>query len=392
MNAAHANQRLRELLAHFPRRVIDHIASACQLDVNDLTRKGHLIGALCAVPIARLEPGLVVAVTQRDLQHLCDRLGLAQSGSKHQVVARLLSALTDPDVPLSRWQTFEDARDFARSLELTGQSAWYAYVKGGLADKPPCPEDIPKGPHDVYANQGWISWGDFLGTGNPARQLVAYRPFAQAREFARSLGLRDVAEWLVFVQTRMGNRRLLPPDIPAAPHWVYRDAGWTSYGDWLGTGRLGSQNRVFRSYEEARAFARQLGIRTEPEWRAYCRNENGKYPARPPDIPSNPSRAYRDAGWSTWGDFLGSNTIAAHKRSFLSFKDARAFARGLGFRSHLEWRAWCQAGKRPPNIPAGPDQIYRDRGWKGWGDFLGTGNVRRGYQTWSYEAGAPIGS
>jgi hypothetical protein len=74
--------------------------------------------------------------------------------------------------------------------------------------------------------------GDWLGTGNIASQLREYRPFGEAKAFARSLKLQNTLEWRKF--TKSGK---LPSDMPANPDQTYKDKGWSGYGDWLGTGR-----------------------------------------------------------------------------------------------------------------------------------------------------------
>ena len=43
-----------------------------------------------------------------------------------------------------------------------------------------------------------------------------------------------------------------------------------------------------------------------------------------------------------------------------------------------KWKTWDD---RHNDIPYTPDNAYKNLGWKGWGDFLGTGNTsgkRRG--------------
>ena len=49
-------------------------------------------------------------------------------------------------------------------------------------------------------------------------------------------------------------------------------------------------------------------------------------------------------------------------------------ARSLGLASNKEWWVWCKEG-RPPNVPATPHTIYKDRGGQGWGHWLGTGKA-----------------
>jgi hypothetical protein len=77
----------------------------------------------------------------------------------------------------------------------------------------------------------------------------------------------------------------------------------------------------------------------------------------------------------SWGDFLGTNTVATFNRTFRSFAAARAYVRKLGLRSRDEWPTWCTSGNRPADIPTRPHIKYAKHGWVSWGDFLGTGNV-----------------
>ena len=71
----------------------------------------------------------------------------------------------------------------------------------------------------------------------------------------------------------------------------YKDKGWKGWGDWLGTGNVATFNREFRSFNEAREFARSLGLKTAKDWQKFT--SSGK---RPDDIPSNPHRSYSNKG------------------------------------------------------------------------------------------------
>ncbi len=57
---------------------------------------------------------------------------------------------------------FRAARDFARSLGLSKPSDWRLFSSGKLSALPPRPRDIPTEPQKTYANQGWVSWDDWL--------------------------------------------------------------------------------------------------------------------------------------------------------------------------------------------------------------------------------------
>ncbi len=63
------------------------------------------------------------------------------------------------------------------------------------------------------------------------------------------------------------------------------------------------------------------------------------------------------------------------KKQFKNFQEARKFVHSLKFKSGNEWRKYCNSGNRPLDIPSNPNQVYRQNGWKGMGDWLGTGRI-----------------
>ncbi len=63
-----------------------------------------------------------------------------------------------------------------------------------------------------------------------------------------------------------------------------------------------------------------------------------------------------------------------NKKESLSFEEAREHARALEFKSYGEWAIYCKSGQRPSYVPAAPRRVYKGE-WRGWGDWLGTGNV-----------------
>lgn len=78
---------------------------------------------------------------------------------------------------------------------------------------------------------------------------LSWRPFEEARTFIHSLGLKNNDEWREY--RKKGN---LPKDIPTAPDKIYKNRGWISWGDWLGTGTVSHWFRKHRSFEKAREF------------------------------------------------------------------------------------------------------------------------------------------
>jgi superfamily II DNA or RNA helicase len=282
---------------------------------------------------------------------------------------------------LSR-RPFEEAREFARSLQLNGIKEWQKFCRREMPDKGQRPEDIPSNPHLVYKDKGWVSWGDWLGTGFIAFGNREYRPFVEAREFARSLKLKNRDEWTMFCKGEMPEKGQLPEDVPAFPYRPYTGKGWISYSDWLG---YVSRGREYSSFEEAREFARSLRLRNRREWGQFCRGEISEKGKLPDDIPVDPLTTYFNEGWIGWSDWLGTGKERlSMRRQYRPFEEARAFARSLGFTSREEWTNFCKGempekGQLPQDIPAFPYRAYKGKGWISYSDWLGYISTQYGH-------------
>jgi hypothetical protein len=272
--------------------------------------------------------------------------------------AEAISTRIWESVGKANWRPFIPAREFVRGLDLKSRAKWKEYYQSDRR-----PPDIPTNPNVVYAQEAWISMGDWLGTGTIATHLREYLAFNEGRNVARSLNSKSQAEWDELV--RSGK---LPPKLPKAPHMVYADDGWLSWGDWLGTGRIATYNIEYLPFEEARAYARSLRLTTREEWLKF-----GRSGGLPKNIPIKPERTYVGKGWRGVGDWLGTQTIAAHLRHYRPFEEARAFVRTLGLGSASEYREWCKSDRRPSDIPTNPHRRYDE--WTSWADWLGTATV-----------------
>ena len=144
----------------------------------------------------------------------------------------------------------------------------------------------------------------------------------------------------------------------------FAEAIWTRI--WEGVGRAN-----WRNFEDARAFARVLGLKSSAQWLDYC--QSGKKPA---DIPASPEVIYANNGWSGINDWLDTGKVAPGQHR--AFTEARAFARSLELKSIDEWLDYCKSGKKPADIPVAPHNVYANDGWSGWGDWLGTGKAAPG--------------
>ena len=321
--------------------------------------------------------------------------------------------------PKTIFLPFEEAREFVRKLNLQNREEFFKWAKSKNK-----PLNIPSSPVDVYSSQ-WINWRDWLGEKNKevkqpkqpkyisfleARHLVRqysfqsykdflnwvaidgpslripsypqatyrmewngaddwigketsenklprFRKFEEAREYSRKLGLKTAKEWNDWAKT---DQR--PKDIPKAPNRVYSE-NWDRWGDWLGTFNFSTTKRDYKSFDEARDFARTLGIKNFIEWKGWCKS--GEVPN---GIPLSPSVVYSE-DWKGWGDWLGSGRLSNSNRIFLSFIEARNKARSLKLKGNKSWGEWHRLHK-PKDLPAAPHHFY-EKEWLSWGDWLG---------------------
>ena len=65
-----------------------------------------------------------------------------------------------------KYLCFSEAHKFAKSLNFKTRKEWRLYVKGGITDRPPKPDNIPAHPDGIYRLKGWQGWKYWLGTAN----------------------------------------------------------------------------------------------------------------------------------------------------------------------------------------------------------------------------------
>ena len=196
---------------------------------------------------------------------------------------------------------------------------------------------------------------------------VNWMPFSEARAFAHTLNLKGNKEWYTYCKSGK-----ISPDLTTIPQRVYQGKGWKSWSDWVGTHRAGWK-QTYLPFNEARDFVQSLDIDTNRTWKIYCKSGQ-----KPTNIPGHPQRIYKDEGWSSIGDWLGNGKISYSMINYRSFEDARAYVHVLKLKGNKEWKEYCRSGKKPHDIPSGPDKMYADHGWKGIGDWLGTNSIYQG--------------
>ncbi|CAO6130571.1 SF2_C_EcoAI-like domain containing protein [Candidatus Pelagibacterales bacterium] len=122
----------------------------------------------------------------------------------------------------------------------------------------------------------------------------------------------------------------------------------------------------WRSYEECKKHVQKLKFKNKKEWFLYTQSKD-----YPKDMPKSIDDVYKNE-WEGTGIFLGYKTTRFGE--FVSYDEAKKFARNKKIKSKAEWHILTKSKNFPDNIPKTPDQIYKE--FEGWGKFLGTKNIR----------------
>jgi hypothetical protein len=126
--------------------------------------------------------------------------------------------------------TYDEVKIWVKNnLNVTSKNEWCKNIEH-------IPKFIPYCPREVYLNKGWVSWGDFLGTGRIWDNYVNYTSYVEAKKIIKNLQINSRDEYKKFIKGE-----LIPKTIPSRPERYYKNRGWISWGDFLGTGRIANQ-------------------------------------------------------------------------------------------------------------------------------------------------------
>ena len=196
-------------------------------------------------------------------------------------------------------------------------------------------------------------------------------PLKEAIKIVRQLNLKgkgDYEKWWI---------KKKPINLPRMAYKVYvlskkhgewpkekKSAFWTHY---LGTNVISNQekNKQWITYEEASTACQKAGIKTQKQF-----FESGKNGTLPKGVPTRPYIIYKNSGWpkptkesSSWGIFLGTNSMKRGQITYWSFNKARRYVRKIAKQYGLknekpDWRNFCKTGKLRKEIPRNPALKY----------------------------------
>ena len=89
--------------------------------------------------------------------------------------------------------------------------------------------------------------------------------------------------------------------------------------------------KQYRDFQNARKFVRKIKCSGRTQWVEYCKS--GK---KPEDIPNWPDAVYKNKGWTSWSDFLGTDYVATYLRKYKPIKEARKYAQRLNIKNQRD--------------------------------------------------------
>ena len=207
-----------------------------------------------------------------------------------------------------------------------------------------------------YAKK-WLGWQDFLG--NKTKYTGSYKSYKDAKKFVQKLKFKTYKEFEKWAQSKKK-----PKDIPYSPPRTYKKE-WENWPKFLGTNKLSNfdKQKLYPKLSEAKKIISKFDLKSMEEYREKIKDKKLI-------LPLYPDKVYgKKKGWKNVYDFLGRKRGGV---KLLNFVKARKFVRKLDLKTYDEYREYKKKDNFPIFLPKAPDVTYKNKGWKGWKDFLGT--------------------
>jgi hypothetical protein len=122
----------------------------------------------------------------------------------------------------------------------------------------------------------------------------------------------------------------------------------------------GHRNKIWFPFDKTREIVRSLNCKSINDYLKL--SKEGKLPR---SIPAALDQVYKNKGWTNWSDFLGNYYRA------LQFEKARNIVRGFKCKGMDGYSRLYKQGKLPRGIPYNPAEVYGNKCWMGYPNFLG---------------------
>jgi predicted helicase len=266
-------------------------------------------------------------------------------------------------VAFGNWRPYEEAKKYAQSLKFNTYAQWQTHTKTANF-----PKDIPRNVRQAYSKE-FQTFGVFLGTGRVHNMFKKFIDYNKLKIIVRRKKILTAKQYNYFYL-----RSSQKDNIPAIPNRSYKNKGWISWSDFLGTKNVSNSlvSEKFLDYNKAKKIVHKLKCKSLSDYIKLSKNNK-----LPSGLPKYPSKNTYGKDWISVGDFIGTGRIADQFKNFVSFKKAKEIIKKIKIKNSFEYNLMSKSGKRPLEIPSNPQKEYQNKGWKGWPDFLGTSRKPR---------------
>lgn len=262
----------------------------------------------------------------------------------------------------------QEASDLVKPYKLKKRDDFFPWYE---THKDELPTDFPPNPDKAYTRRGeWDDigkWSGFLGNGKSTKKVLkkgqVYGLYEKSQSFIQQYN-NVVVSGPTYHKWKIENSQLIPDWFPNDPENAYRRSGhWKGWGHFLGTGKIANQNKKYGPYEDAQQFIQQFKeVTSQSKFNEWKKTNSQLIPDW---FPRDPEKVYKRLGqWVTgenggWGHFLGTGTIAAQNKKFMSLEEFKALCRSLNFKKYDDLFYWLRSKNRPSNVPTNPYKIYK---------------------------------
>lgn len=309
-------------------------------------------------------------------------IDLDSSTFKNQIITKIWEKVSKLN-----WTPFNESRAFTNALGLKSVSEWRNYCVSGNK-----PFDIPSKPNNIYINE-WNGWNDWLGTENQNNWEIAKKRFSyiEAKEFLKYNCNGLINSMSKFNKWKNGklkiqNIPIFPDKMPGNPINTYgRSNEWISNYDFFGK-EVPLKKKFERTnyfefekidYEELKNLIKNEGLNNRKEYQDWHSKNNdtlkkkGKYA---------PVKCESYSEFEGWTIFLNSNHLPSISRSlkgkWKNYTEAKKIVKRLNISKKDEWYEFINDNQNTQfliqnKIPRNPSNVYKNKGWESWADWLG---------------------
>ena len=250
--------------------------------------------------------------------------------------------------------SYEDAKKWVKKNKLNNTTEWKKATK-----RKDFPNFIPKNPENSYRrDKSWKNWHDFFG-----RKKPNFIKYDEAKKIVQKLNIKTETEY-----HRKHKEKLSKYNLPYKPERQYLNNGWEDWSKFLNNKLF--RNRNIFSYDESKKYLKKFKIRSLKQFNDFLKKERDSLDPR---LPRGIDVYKKNGTWKNLPDYLsyeGDLSRFLKRRNWKSFNQSKSLAKKYKIKTNKDWRNFLIKNSLY-DYPKYPNEVYSDKEWKGWDDFLG---------------------